>query len=387
MASVARRGGDKEATLSFFEALYASQETEGNRIDEGLFLGSAAAGEDREALQKRRITHILVCHPTLPFAHPRHFKYARVPIPDDPAANLLELLPDALEFLCGARRSGGSVLIYCMKGISRSGSCAVALLMFERRLGFDEAWRCCEQRRPIVYPNIGFQEQLRQLERLLAADANGAAASAAVGADASTVAERLQRLRVAVPRGSLVAPESPLPIRARIADAMRSSLNEVETLARRCRAKPQLLAQQALWKRHGLYFENVHKYKALPSDAALIGRARSVADALASLAQPPRNGADAKLAAMLAREIESWIALVGPALQREDAELRRRSVAQRPNAAGSLVAGAYDDEPAAEAPASAPLLAGAYDSSSSDGEDPKGPAGDNGGRRDRSRSR
>merc|ERR1711981_1165004 len=111
-------------------------------------------------MKKRGVTHALICHPVIPEPFPKHFKYGRAPLIDEPTANLLELLPDALGFLIEARRKG-KAYVFCMKGISRSSSIVIATLMFEKGLSFEDAWHMCEQKRPIVYPNIGFQQQLK----------------------------------------------------------------------------------------------------------------------------------------------------------------------------------------------------------------------------------
>merc|ERR1712039_227136 len=107
--------------------------------------------------------------------------------------NLLEHLPTALEFLGDAKKKG-RVFVFCMKGISRSSSVVIAWLMLERGIGFEEAWRICEQKRPIVYPNIGFQQQLRHWERLLARTNHE-----------EPWLKRLDHLRSLVPKGDLEA--------------------------------------------------------------------------------------------------------------------------------------------------------------------------------------
>lgn len=295
-----------EATNSFFEALYKDKDSEANQIADGLFLGSYAAAQDRRAMQKRGVTHALIVHPTLPEPHPQHFKYSRAPLLDDPAANMLEVLPDALAFLGNARKEKKKVYVFCMKGISRSSSVIIAWIMLEKGLGFDEAWKMCEEKRPIVYPNIGFQQQLRWLEKCLA------------DVKQEPWEKKLKHFRSKVPFGVLSGPDTVLPIRDLIGDSMNSAFNDVEKLAERIFTQPQLLQKREQWKRHGLYFENMHKYKTMPSDIALIPRARAVADKLASL---PKVFSDAlkgvKLATAVASQIQSWITIAEPLLNKE----------------------------------------------------------------------
>lgn len=298
----------EEAKQSFFEALYASREADAHEITNGIFLGAASAAKDRKAMQKRRISHVLIVHPKLPEEHSQHFRYGRAPLLDEPTANLLELLPDALAFLGAARQSGGKVFVYCAKGISRSSSIIIALLMLERGISFAEAWKVCEQKRPIVYPNVGFQQQLRFLEGLIAQ------------VDSSLKwEERVARLRKVVPSGRLEGPKSPLQIRDSIGRSMGEAFAELEDLVGRVFTQPALLQQRELWKRQGLFFENLHKYKALPGSPELLGKARAAADRLRSL---PKIFSDAlkgvKLGLGVAKEIDSWVTFAEPLLGKEE---------------------------------------------------------------------
>merc|ERR1712187_321890 len=99
---------------------------------------------------------------------------------------------------------------------------------------------------------------------------------------------------------------------------MSSAFDDVEKLAERIFSQPQLLQKREQWKRHGLYFENMHKYKTMPSDIALIPRAKAVAEKLAGL---PKVFSDAlkgvKLATAVASQIQSWIAIAEPLLKKE----------------------------------------------------------------------
>jgi len=296
-----------ETAQSFFEELYAGRDADANEIADGVFLGAAKAAGDKTAMQKRRISHVLIAHPQLPEQHPKLFKYGRVPLIDVPSTNLLELLPDALAFLGAARGSGGRIFVYCAKGISRSSSIVMALLMIERGIGFEEAWRLCEQKRPIVYPNIGFQQQLRHLEGLLAD---------MPPAKGSLWEETVARLRKVVPRGSLEGPGAPLQISDAIGDCMGQALQDLESLVEKVFTQPALLQKRELWKRQGLFFENLHKYKALPGSPELLDAAKAAADKLRSL---PKVFSEAlkgvKLGQAVAKEIEAWAAFAGPVLR------------------------------------------------------------------------
>eukprot|EP00927_Polykrikos_kofoidii_P014025 TRINITY_DN16112_c0_g2_i1.p1 TRINITY_DN16112_c0_g2~~TRINITY_DN16112_c0_g2_i1.p1 ORF type:complete len:562 (+),score=124.48 TRINITY_DN16112_c0_g2_i1:205-1890(+) len=287
---------DREATPSFFESLYTNLTADANEVADGLFLGAAIAGEDYKPMLKKRITHVLIVHPTLKESHPGLFSYGRVALPDVPTANLLEQLPDALEFLGAARRRKCGVFVCCMKGISRSSSVVIALLMVERNLSFADSFQMCEGKRPVVYPNVGFQQQLLHLEKILS-KLNPAA----------SWEDRIRHIRSSVPAGNLEASTGPLRISDAIGGSLTKQIDETEVLIGKVFSQPQLLQKKELWKRHGLFFENFHKYKALPSDPKLLERAGACAQRLRSL---PKTFSDTlkgvKMALAVAKEIESW---------------------------------------------------------------------------------
>jgi protein-tyrosine phosphatase len=61
----------------------------------------------------------------------------------------------------------GNVLVHCHAGVSRSATLVIAYLMQEKRLTFDEAFSYASKFRPVIFPNQGFQKQLKEWQRLL----------------------------------------------------------------------------------------------------------------------------------------------------------------------------------------------------------------------------
>merc|ERR1712107_71348 len=119
----------------------------------------------------------------------------------------------------------------------------------------------------------------------------------------------------------IVHPTIPEPHPGHFKYSRAPILDDVEKLAERIFSQPQLLQKREQWKRHGLYFENMHKYKTMPSDIALIPRAKAVAEKLAGL---PKFFSDAlkgvKLATAVASQIQSWITIAEPLLNKEKKE-------------------------------------------------------------------
>lgn len=63
-------------------------------------------------------------------------------------------------------RSGQSVLIHCMAGVSRSASLVIYYLMKTHGIDFDTAYRIVKGRRSIINPNKSFQAQLKRYQML-----------------------------------------------------------------------------------------------------------------------------------------------------------------------------------------------------------------------------
>lgn len=84
-----------------------------------------------------------------------------------PTENLLPHLPDAIAFIKAAIQKGGNVFVHCYAGVSRSASTIIAFLMMEKKMGFIEAANYVRKQRPVIFPNIGFQRQLLQLEEFI----------------------------------------------------------------------------------------------------------------------------------------------------------------------------------------------------------------------------
>lgn len=84
-----------------------------------------------------------------------------------PYVNIMKHFPTAIQFMKEAISSGGTVLVHCYAGISRSASCVIAYLMQESNMPFFEAMSYVRKRRHIVFPNFGFQRQLMDFERLV----------------------------------------------------------------------------------------------------------------------------------------------------------------------------------------------------------------------------
>lgn len=139
-----------------------------------LILTSWRGAYDCEAVKARGVTHVasIGCEfeGDLPFKN-AHDGVSSLCISIDDTEELAEkmqmALDAAIEFLDGAIRDGGCVLVHCAAGISRSTTVVLAYLMSRRGMTLRQAFEHTRASRSVVWPNRGFMRILIKLEERL----------------------------------------------------------------------------------------------------------------------------------------------------------------------------------------------------------------------------
>ena len=135
-------------------------------IEEGkLWLGSFDPGNFKE-LKEKGIKKIL----TLMEGDSSNFNYKQygfnqkvISIMDFDSENIIQYFGECLNFIKGEEK----VFVHCAAGESRSATIVIAYLMWKKKLTFDKAYDFVKQKRPRIYPNFGFRQQLQMFENLL----------------------------------------------------------------------------------------------------------------------------------------------------------------------------------------------------------------------------
>lgn len=184
--------------------------------------------------------------------------------------------------------------------------------MLDEGLSFKQAWEKCEQRRPITYPNVGFQQQLTHLEELITR-------LKVPPGPPENFEERLRALKKMIPEGDLTKSDSQLQIGDAISKCVHENMKEAETITEKIFTQPQLLQKREIWKRIGIFFENLRRYECMPDDPELVPRASEMAKKLRSLKSV--FASDLKgvsTAEAVATEAEGWAEFIAPKLKEKE---------------------------------------------------------------------
>jgi len=161
----------RERVAALWRAMYATRCVRDDnvpcQIEEGLYLGSVGAANNKSELKRLNITHILTVANSLPPTHPNDFVYKIINIPDREDVNIENYFDECFAFIDEAKRMGGGVLVHCFVGKSRSVTVVVAYLMKKHGMSMSEALKHAKSKRPIASPNSGFMLQLQNFEKSL----------------------------------------------------------------------------------------------------------------------------------------------------------------------------------------------------------------------------
>lgn len=137
-------------------------------VDDGkLYIGSINSINEK-VIMDLSITHIVSCvHWIQKPSYPTHVVIHHINVWDTQTTQINECFLSAIQFIENALNNGGSVLVHCNAGRSRSASIILAYLMYRFNTSFEDALRHLKSRRSVVQPNPGFIRQLKQWEDFL----------------------------------------------------------------------------------------------------------------------------------------------------------------------------------------------------------------------------
>ncbi|ROL54037.1 Dual specificity protein phosphatase 26 [Anabarilius grahami] len=131
---------------------------------------------NRKELIKLGITHILNCAQSKWRGGAEHYAgmnitYHGIEAHDSPSFDMSVNFYPASEFIHRALSTGGTVLVHCAVGVSRSATLVLAYLMIRQNMTLVEAIKTVKDHRGVT-PNRGFLRQLNGLDSVLRASRN-----------------------------------------------------------------------------------------------------------------------------------------------------------------------------------------------------------------------
>ena len=133
-----------------------------------LLVGGREDAEDLPRLLQLGVTHVLNAAASLDATHEAHFLYLKLELDDDDDEDVASAFAAAIAFIADAKEGGGTVLVHCVAGMSRSVALVIAWLLYAERMNLRAALDLVRARRPIALPNPGFRLALARYEVQLA---------------------------------------------------------------------------------------------------------------------------------------------------------------------------------------------------------------------------
>lgn len=267
-----------DVPYTFFETEFLKSTDSVSRITDRIYVGSAEGAANFHLIDSLEISKIIVCHPTLPFCHEgKGVDYLRLPMMDLPSESLFQYL-EAVEEFTGS--GSGRILVHCSKGVSRSSSVVMAHLLVSKECSsFKSAFELVESKRKIIYPNIGFQAQLLQLEDLLAEKHDW---------------------------------RDPPRIKSRyLYEIINTGIEDAVALTDKATEDPLAVYEPSFLlecKRLGMFFENLNKYNTDPKSRSVAKAAFRCQEGLQNLTQIfPKSIRGVELCLAIAKEIREWL--------------------------------------------------------------------------------
>jgi len=139
-----------------------------SKVFPGIILANGETVMDTSLLRNLKATHILNAaegHVSVRSTELAMYRiqYRGFHVDDLPTENIYRHLQTSANYIHGAVSQGGTIVVNCYMGLSRSASCVLAYLMLHQNMNLDKALTRVRTSRPIN-PNEGFIEQLKKFQ-------------------------------------------------------------------------------------------------------------------------------------------------------------------------------------------------------------------------------
>ena len=97
------------------------------------------------------------------YKNDKGFTHKILDVMDIDYENIIQYFGECLNFINGDAK----VFVHCAAGESRSATIVIAYLMYKNKMSYEEAYDFIKNKRNVINPNSGFQEQLKKFEKIL----------------------------------------------------------------------------------------------------------------------------------------------------------------------------------------------------------------------------
>lgn len=134
-----------------------------SQIKEHLYLTSARGATEKN-IRLQGITLVINCTLEIPDFKAEDLKCIRVPVEDSKSANLAAHFDSVSDLIESEKNKGGSTLIHCVAGVSRSATLCIAYLIKCYEMTLKDAYQLVKSKRFVIRPNVAFFRQLIDYE-------------------------------------------------------------------------------------------------------------------------------------------------------------------------------------------------------------------------------
>ncbi|PFH45886.1 hypothetical protein AMATHDRAFT_43913 [Amanita thiersii Skay4041] len=131
-----------------------------------LYLGPYSAASDKSFLISNPVTHVLSIGPN-PSRKVDGITYRRLALNDSASSSIFKVVDAAcviIDRVIASKMNTGKILVHCAAGVSRSPMVVAAYLMKRRGMSLRAALGQIIRVRPQILPNVGFLQQLKEME-------------------------------------------------------------------------------------------------------------------------------------------------------------------------------------------------------------------------------
>jgi len=136
----------------------------------GLYLGNLNASKDIMNLKSLGVKFVVTALPECIAENKEFIEHGIVQhiVPSDDVSNydIGQFFDNTVNFIIESLKQG-NVLVHCAAGISRSSTLVIAFLISNNNWPFKIAFPFVQSKRGIIFPNFGFQKQLKSFQQRL----------------------------------------------------------------------------------------------------------------------------------------------------------------------------------------------------------------------------